>query len=112
MRDAGHDADLWPRLMTPLAEAWGKDALILKRRLALSYTGPASRTGHPAGEDVPRPPRQGFAHVQGLEEMVVAGFRLSGRKVKFIFDDHETQLPGHPRAVEASSRPPALRTTR
>jgi hypothetical protein len=28
--------------------------------------------------------------------MVVASFRLSGRNVKFIFDEHETQLPGHP----------------
>ena len=93
--DAGHDADLWPRLMVPLAAAWGKDAQILKRRLALSYTGlPRGRVTRPDktflvlhGKDSP---------VQGFEEMVIASFRLSGRKVKFIFDEHETQLPGHP----------------
>ena len=28
--------------------------------------------------------------------MIIASFRLTGRKVKFIFDGHETQLPGHP----------------
>ena len=99
--DAGHDADLWPRLMVPLAEAWGKDALVLQKKLALSYTGlPRGRVTRPDktflvlhGKDSP---------VQGFEEMVIVSFRLSGRKVKFIFDEHETQLPGHPQAVEAS----------
>ena len=99
-RDAGHDADLWPRLMVPLAAAWSKDAHILKRRLALSYTGlPRGRVTRPDktflvlhGKDSPVP---------GFEELVIAGFRLIGRKVKFIFDEHETQLPGHPQAVEA-----------
>jgi hypothetical protein len=93
--DAGHDADLWPRLMVPLAAAWGKDALILKRRLALSYTGlPRGRVTRPEktflvlhGKDSP---------VRGWEQMVISSFRLSGRRVKFIFDGHETQLPGHP----------------
>jgi hypothetical protein len=87
--------------MAPLAEAWGKDVQILKRRLTLSYTGlPRGRVTRPDktflvlhGKDSP---------VEGFEEMVVASFRLSGRKVKFIFDEHETQLPGHPQAVEAS----------
>ena len=81
--------------MVPLAAAWGKDAQVLKRRLALSYTGlPRGRVTRPDktflvlhGKDSP---------VQGWEEMVIASFRLSGRKVKFIFDEHETQLPGHP----------------
>ena len=49
--DAGHDADLWPRLMAPLAAIWGKDAQILERKLALSYTGlargPKERTSKP-----------------------------------------------------------------
>jgi len=44
--DAGHDADLWPRLMVPLAKAWGKDAEVLRRRLTLFYTG--RRTAHTA----------------------------------------------------------------
>jgi hypothetical protein len=99
--DAGHDADLWPRLMVPLAATWGKNAQILKRRLALAYTGlPRGRVTQPDktflvlhGKDSP---------VQGFEGMVIASFRLSGRKVKFIFDEHETQLPGHPQTVEAS----------
>ena len=99
--DDGHDADLWPRLMVPLAAAWGKDARDLRRRLALSYTGlPRGRVTRPDrtflvlhGKDSP---------VEGFEEMVIASFRLTGRKVKFIFDEHETQLPGHPQAVEAS----------
>ena len=94
-RDAGHDADLWPRLMAPLAEAWGKDALVLKKKLALYYTAlPRGRVTRPEktflvlhGKDSP---------TAGWEEMVIAGFRLSGRQVKFIFDAHETQLPGHP----------------
>ena len=98
--DAGHDADLWPRLMVPLAAAWGKDARILKKNLALFYTGlPRGRVTRPEtvflvlhGKDSP---------VKGFEEMVVASFGLTGRKVKFIFDEHETQLPGHSRTLEA-----------
>ena len=94
-RDAGHDAELWPKLMTTLAAVWGKDALVLKKKLALYYTAlPRGRVTRPEktflilhGRDSPIP---------GWEEMVVAGFRLSGRKLKFIFDAHETQLPGHP----------------
>jgi len=93
--DAGHDADLWPRLMVRLASAWGKDAQVLKRRLAQSYTGlPRGRVTHPDktylvfhGKDSPIPM---------WEELVIESFRLSGRKVKFIFDEHETQIPGHP----------------
>jgi hypothetical protein len=81
--DAGHDADLWPRLMAPLAAAWGKDAQILKKKLALSYTGlPRGRVTRPDktylvlhGKDSP---------VQRYEEMVVVSFRLTGRKVKFL----------------------------
>lgn len=98
--DAGHDADLWPRLMVPLAAAWGKDAQILKRKLALSYTGlPRGRVTRPDktylilhGKDSP---------VQMWEPLVIASFRLTGRKVKFIYDEHETQLPGHSRTLEA-----------
>jgi hypothetical protein len=99
--DAGHDADLWPRLMLPLAAAWGKEARILKKKLALSYTGlPRGRVTRPEtvflvlhGKDSP---------VEGFEELLIEAFRLSGRRVKFFFDEHETELPGHPQAVEAS----------
>ena len=81
--------------MTPLAEAWRRDALILKKKLALYYTAlPRGRVSKPEktfliihGKDSP---------TAGWEELGIVGFRLSGRKVKFIFDGHETQLPGHP----------------
>ena len=94
-RDDGHDAELWPRLMSPLADAWDKDALVLKRKLALCYTAlPRGRVTRPEktflvlhGNDSP---------TSGWEALVIAGFRLTGRTVKFIFDGHETQLPGHP----------------
>jgi len=99
--DAGHDADLWPRLMVPLARAWGKDALILRKKLALSYTGlPRGRVTRPVktflvlhGKDSP---------IQIWEQWVIESFRLSGRQVKFIYDEHETMIPEHPRAVEAA----------
>jgi hypothetical protein len=100
-RDAGHDADLWPRLMAPLAKAWGKDAQLLERRLALSYTGlPRGRVTRPEktflvlhGKDSPD---------RRFAEMVKESFRLTGQEVKFVFDEHETMIPGHPRVVEAS----------
>jgi hypothetical protein len=69
--------------------------------LALSYIGlPRGRVTRPErtylvlhGDDSP---------VTGWEEMVIASFRLSGRKVKFLIDEHETMIPGHPQAVEAA----------
>jgi hypothetical protein len=99
--DAGHDAELWPKLIVRLAATWGKDAQALKRRLDLSYTGlPRGRVTRPDktflvlhGKDSP---------AQMWEAMVIEAFRLPGREVKFIFDEHETQLPGHSQAVESS----------
>lgn len=93
-RDAGHDADLWPRLMGVLAEAWGKDARVLNKKLDLCYTAlPRGRVTRPEktylilhGNDSP---------TTGWEGLVIAGFRLSGVKVRILFDAHETQLPGH-----------------
>ena len=107
--DAGHDADLWPRLMVPLARAWGKDALILKKKLALSYTGlPRGRVTRPVktflvlhGDDSPN---------RRFAEMVKQSFQLSGQEVKFVFDEHETMIPGHPRAVEATLGPRLFET--
>ena len=94
-RDAGHDADLWPRLMAPLAGAWGKDALVLEKKLALYYTAlPRGRVTRP--EKTFLVLHGGDSPTAGWEGLVIAGFRLSGRKVKFLFDGHETQLPGHP----------------
>lgn len=99
-KDAGHDADLWPRLMAPLAEAWGKDAQVIKKQLALSYTGlPRGRVTRP---------EKTFLVLHGDDsatavwwEMVIQSFRLSGRKVRFVFDEHETQIPGHPEKLRS-----------
>ena len=97
----GHDAKLWPKLMIPLAATWGKDAQFLQRRLTLFYTGlPRGRVTRPEktflilhGEDSPD---------RRFAEMVKQSFWISGQEVKFLFDEHETMIPGHPRAVEAS----------
>jgi hypothetical protein len=96
--DDGHDAELWPKVIVRLAETWGKDAKSLTRRLALSYTGlPRGRVTRPNqtflifhGKDSP---------AERWELMVLEAFRLFGGKVTFLFDEHETQLPGHPQAV-------------
>ena len=42
----------------------------------------------------------------GWEELVIAAFRLSGRQVKFLFDGHETQLPGHQEKFSSIFGPP------
>jgi hypothetical protein len=92
--DDGHDAELWPRLIVRLAVTWGKDPQILKRRLHQYYTGlPRGRVTRPDrtflilhGNDL---------DIAGYEELIIESFRLSGRKYKFVFDEHETQIPGH-----------------
>ena len=98
---AGHYHSLWPRLMTPLASAWGKNERRLRKRLAEYYTGlPRGRVTwidkrflifH--GHDSPVP---------GFRALVVASFRLAGQRVKFTFDEHETMIEGDPQAVEAA----------
>lgn len=97
--DAGHDADLWPRLIDRLATRWGKDAQDFRRRLRQSYTGlPRGRVTRPErvflvlhGDDSPD---------AGWLEMVIGAFSLGGRRVKPLFDEHETRILGHPQAVE------------
>lgn len=87
--------------MCLLAAAWSKDDRTLGWELASSYSGlPRGRVTCPEGaffvlngDDSPVP---------GWKELVVAGFRLSGRRVKFVFDEREAMIPGHPRAVEAA----------
>jgi hypothetical protein len=99
--DAGHDAELWPKLVVRLAHTWGKDPKALKRRLELSYTGlPRGRVTRPDktylihhGNDAPIPAWEG---------LVIEAFGLSGRKVKSLYDEHETQIYGHRQAVQAS----------
>lgn len=98
--DAGHDADLWPKLIERLAAVWGRDAQTLNRRLSLTYSGlPRGRVTRPGkeflilhGDDSP---------VSGWQELVAESFHLTGHRVKVLYDEHETQLPGHPQAVEA-----------
>jgi hypothetical protein len=97
--DAGHDTDLWPKLIDRLAATWGRDGKTLRRRLDLHYTGlPRGRVTRPGkvylilhGNDSPIP---------GWQVLVSESFGLAGRPVKIIFDEHETMIPGHPRAVE------------
>jgi len=99
--DAGHDADLWPKLIERLAAAWGRDAQPLKRRLGLSYSGlPRGRVTRPGkeflilhGDDSP---------LAEWQELVIGSFRLTGLRFKLLYDEHETMIPGHPRDVEAS----------
>jgi hypothetical protein len=99
--DAGHDVELWPKLITLLAGVWAKDARLLKRSLGLSYTGlPRGRVTRPDkkflilhGNDSPVPVWQ----IQVAER-----FGLAGCRVRAIFDEHETMIPGHPQAVEVS----------
>jgi hypothetical protein len=107
--DAGHDADLWPKLIIRLAATWGKDAQALKRRLDLSYTGlPRGRVTRPDKTFLVLHGKNSPVKIWG--ELVIEGFRLSGRNVKFLFDFHETQLPGHLQAVESSLGRRLLRT--
>jgi len=69
--------------------------------LALFFTGlPRGRVTRPEktflvlhGKDSPIPM---------WERLVIESFRLSDRKVKFVYDEHETMIPGHPRTVESS----------
>ena len=99
--DAGHDADLWPCLMAPLAEVWGREAQILRRRLRLCYTGlPRGRVTRPGGT---------FLILHGNDspsarwaEMVITAFHLAGYEPKLLFDEHETQISGHPQQVAAA----------
>jgi hypothetical protein len=99
--DAGHDVDLWPKLIDRLAATWGRNAQTLKRRLALSYTGlPRGRVTRPGkeflilhGNDSPVP---------GWQLLVTESFGLTRCRVRIIFDEHETMIPGHPQAVELS----------
>jgi hypothetical protein len=99
--DAGHDVDLWPKVIDRLAVTWGRDGKSLKRRLNLHYTGlPRGRVTRPAkeflilhGNDSPVP---------AWEILVIESFGLNSGCVKIIFDEHETKIPGHSQAVELS----------
>jgi len=46
------------------------------------------------------------APIIGWEELVIDRFRLSGRKFRILFDEHETQIPGHPEAFAATMELP------
>lgn len=97
--DAGHDAELWPKLIDRLATIWGKDSRALRRRLRQSYTGlPRGRVTRPSNEFLilhgnDSPPR-------GWLELVVERFGLEGRRFRVLFDEHETMIPSHSRVIE------------
>jgi hypothetical protein len=103
--DTGH-VDLWPKVLDHLAAAWGRDGKTLRRRLGIQYTGlPRGRVTRPGktslilhGEDAP---------ITGWEELVAGRFRLSRRTFKVLFDEHETQIPGHPEALQTALNLPA-----
>ena len=87
--------------MTPLAATWGRDAQVLKRQLKLYYTNlsrsQVKRLGRAFlilhGEDGP---------MEQWADTMISAFLLSGRKSQLLFDEHETQIPGHPQQVAAA----------
>jgi hypothetical protein len=95
--DTGH-VELWRHVLTRLAAAWGKEATFVKR-LALAYTGlPRGRVTKPGrvylvlhGNDAP---------TTGLEGRIRLHFDLGRQQVKLLYDEHETMISGHPKAVE------------
>lgn len=99
--DTGH-ARLWTWLLVQLATAWGRDHVALGRRLGLFYTGlPRGRVTRPGKESLIL--HGNDSPISAWEALVVEHFRLSGRKVKFLFDEHETQISGHPEAFATAS---------
>jgi len=106
--ETGH-VRLWPCVLERLAAAWSRDGKALVLRLGLYYTGlPRGRVSRPGktslilhGKDAP---------IAGWEELVIDRFQLSGRRVKILFDEHETQIPGHSEAFAATMELPLLPT--
>lgn len=102
--ETGH-ARLWHWLLIQLATTWGRDGVALGRRLGLYYTGlPRGRVTRPGkkslilhGNDSP---------ISGWDSLVIERFQLAGRKVKFLFDEHETQISGHPEAFTTATEIP------
>jgi hypothetical protein len=81
-----------------LADAWQKDARLLKKQLRTHYAGlPRGRVTRPDkaylilhGGDSP---------IDTWEEALIRSFKIRGYKVKPIFDEHEQQLPCDVKAV-------------
>lgn len=102
--ETGH-VRLWPWVLERLAAAWGRDGKALVLRLGLHYTGlPRGRVSRPEktslilhGKDAP---------ITGWEDLVIDRFRLSGRRFRILFDEHETQIPGHPEAFASTMELP------
>jgi hypothetical protein len=97
--DAGHDADLWPKVIDRLAATWGRDAQALKRRLGNHYRGlPRGRiTGTKRkyqifhGNDAP---------VSGWKEIVIDRCNLHGLKVKMSCEEEKRVLSDDVLALE------------
>ncbi|QDV37569.1 hypothetical protein [Tautonia plasticadhaerens] len=94
--DLGHDAahshrELWPALVRSLAGAWGLGTDEMGRLLEDRYYGlPRGRVTRPGGkwmilhgEDAP---------VADWLPPVLAAFRLDGRPIRVLSDDHERTL--------------------
>jgi hypothetical protein len=102
--DLGFDEDhshfeLWPAVIPHLATIWDRDPKAMKRRLGRHCYGlPRGRVTRPEktylilhGDDSPIPEPD-------WTEAVVRAFRLHGRRVKPLLDEHEQTLPGDVRA--------------
>jgi hypothetical protein len=110
--DVGH-ARLSPLVLVRLAQAWPRDAGLLRKRLNDHYTGvPRGRVAR-CGK-VYWVSHGGDSPIGAWEEAVIRSFNLQGRAVRPAFDEHELQLPYDVRAVArllGSSRTLAERET-
>jgi hypothetical protein len=101
--ELGCDADVghprrWPLVLDRLAQAWQRDARLLKKRLRDHYTGlPRGRVTRP--HKVYFVLHGGDSTIGTWEAAVIRSFNLQGHRVKPIFDEHERQLPYDVRAV-------------
>ena len=93
----GH-SEIWPAVIPRLATIWGRDPKAMKRRLGRHCyglpRGRVTRSGevylilHGADSPIPH-----------WTEAVVQAFRLQGRRVRPLFDEHEQRLSGDIRAL-------------
>lgn len=91
----------WPHVLEHLASAWGKDPVVLKRRLRDHHTGlPRGRITHP---------RPGYVIIHGDDapvanwlKLVRLKFRLTQVEVNPEYTEHERMIGDDPRAVEKS----------
>jgi hypothetical protein len=91
--------DIWPKVLSHLAELWGRDPKVLRRHLIKHCYGlPRGRVTHPEktflllhGDDSP---------VSDWKPRVIRRFDLQGQRIRTLFDEHEQTLPGDLKAVQ------------